>query len=185
MPDKRVFLKNSLTPAKAHQEVYKRLNAKATEELKNLLEQKHLYQSVSIDPSAFVAEIGDGVGPTESAKHDFMIWGGRDLVKEQFAFNLHLVPIPRDSSLPLPQLRITLPHASLYCRVCKRRETFTPVWFTDASNELLANTLAGVKKVTPPDGFQLFFLVYQCQRCIGTPEASARVNEFETSVHRI
>ena len=98
----------------------------------------------------------------------------RQFPKEKFSIFIHqLTMVPRAGirTQHAPTLWIVLPHPSLYCnsKGCKRRETFTPVWHTELSDSL--TTTITPKQITLPDGFQMFTLVYQCQRCLGTPEA--------------
>jgi hypothetical protein len=141
------------------------LNLTATAALQTLLEEKHLYQSVSFDPTTFAknieAEMVDGDKP------EFTKFVG-NLVSEIFGFEVHGVPPAKN--VPLPNLRFTLPNPSLYCKKCKRRETFNPVWFRDAAMELHLQNVHATVHVPPPVGFQMFFLVFQCNRCKGTPE---------------
>lgn len=60
-----------------------------------------------------------------------------------------------------------------------------PVWYTDIGNEIRVNMLSGaLKKIDLPAGFQTFFLVYQCQRCLGTPEVFlVRRDMWSISLH--
>lgn len=148
------------------------VSSQATQELKKLLEDKHLYQKFTID----LTEIVDKLGKQLLAGHVVIFgkWAQGELPKEKFSVFLHQVSAaPRGSTAAQtpPQLWITLPHPSLYCnsKGCKRRETFTPIWFTELS-QAMATTVTP-KQVTLPDGFQMFTLVYQCQRCLGKPEA--------------
>jgi hypothetical protein len=148
------------------------VSTQATQELKKLLEEKHLYQKFTIDPTEVVKKLSKPL--TNPLKAKFTIWVHSALPKEKFSVFLHQVsPVPRGSTAPqtTPQLWITLPHPSLYCnsKGCKRRETFTPIWFTEVSQAMSTTVIP--KQVTLPDGFQMFTLVYQCQRCLGTPEA--------------
>lgn len=59
----------------------------------------------------------------------------------------------------------------LFCSTCSAREAFRPIWFFEITNELLRQNLKGEKfKITFGNTFQLFYLVYQCQRCETKPE---------------
>ncbi len=144
----------------------------ATQELKKLLEEKHLYQKFTIDLTEIVEKLKRGLTVPENQR--FTPWVRIELPKEKFSIFLHQISaVPRGSTAAqtLPQLWITLPHPSLYCnsKSCKRKETFTPIWFTELSQAMA--TVVTPKQVTLPDGFQMFTLVYQCQRCLGKPEA--------------
>lgn len=148
------------------------VSGQATQELKKLLEEKHLYQKFTADMTEVVRKLAKGlvVPPTDRI---FIAWANNELPKEKFSVFLHQIsPIPRITTQTQPQfLWITLPHPSLYCnsKGCKRRETFTPIWFIELSQAI--TTVVTPKQVTLPDGFQMFTLVYQCQRCLGKPEA--------------
>jgi hypothetical protein len=63
-------------------------------------------------------------------------------------------------------LTLVLPNVSLFCRQCGRREAFAPIWSNDVSSPIVH----GGRQIKLPDGFQIFFLVYECQRCFGRPE---------------
>jgi hypothetical protein len=149
------------------------VSTQATEELKRLLEDKHLYQKFALDMAEVVGKLTKNVsaGPHRDR---FSVWVRNELPEEKFSVLLHqLSMVPRVSTATQtpPQLWITLPHPSLYCnsKGCKRRETFTPIWFTELT-QAMATTVTP-KQVALPGGFQLFTLAYQCQRCLGRPEA--------------
>ncbi len=148
------------------------VSTQATQELKKLLEEKHLYQKFTIDVTGVVEKLSKPLA--NPLKTKFTIWVHSELPKEKFSVFLHQLSLaPRGSTAThtQSQLWITLPHPSLYCnsKGCKRRETFTPIWFTELSQAMAA--VVTPKQVTLPDGFQIFTLVYQCQRCLGKPEA--------------
>lgn len=148
------------------------ISTEATQELKRLLEEKHLYQKFTIDMTEIVKKLSRGITLPGDARM-FAAWVHSELPKEKFSVFLHQIsPVPRGGTATktVPQLWITLPHPSLYCNSngCKRSETFTPIWFTEVSQAMA--TVVTPKQVTLPDGFQMFTLVYQCQRCLGTPE---------------
>jgi hypothetical protein len=63
-------------------------------------------------------------------------------------------------------LTLVPPNASLFCRQCGRREAFAPMSFTEAPSLIVQ----GGRQITIPDHLQIFFFVYQCQRCFGEPE---------------
>lgn len=148
------------------------VSEQATQELKKLLEEKHLYQKFTIDMTEVAKKLVRGLVIPPSDRI-FINWVNNELPKEKFSVFLHQIsPVPRGSATQTPlELWITLPHPSLYCnsKGCKRRETFTPIWYTELSQAMATD--ATPKKVTLPDGFQMFTLVYQCQRCLGKPEA--------------
>ena len=137
------------------------LGAKASEELKNLLENKHLYQHVSINPAEIIKQqLEQETRP--NFKTILFDWSAQELPRLRFSLG---------AAQATATLTLTLLHASLYCGKCERREAFAPIWYRDVSNEIRRLVVTGeVKQVPLPDGFQMFFLVYQCQRCLGIPE---------------
>jgi hypothetical protein len=162
------------------------LGKKASEELKNLLENKHVYQKVDINPSAFIETVQ--LEPLPGiVKEKFKIWAANDLPKHRFSLSeQQLYVAARGVAVPAPPaLTLILPHISLFCRTCGRREAFVPVWYTDVGNEIRVNMLAGAsKKLGLPDGLQMFLLLYQCQRCLGTPEGFlVRRDVWNISLH--
>jgi hypothetical protein len=76
-----------------------------------------------------------------------------------------------------PTLCLVVGNVKLFCAKCGTREAFRPIWFSDITKEMLAiNASQRVLdretfKVAFTDTFQLFSLVFQCQRCEGIPEA--------------
>src|SRR5437762_10656196 len=139
----------------------------ASQALKTLLENKHLYQSVNINPANIAKEqIEQELNP--QVKQFLYTWSATDLPKMRFTLvQQQTSAVARVASL----LTLTLPHPGLYCGKCERREAFAPVWFQEVSNEISLQMAAGVsKQITLPGGFQMFFLLYQCQHCLGTPE---------------
>jgi hypothetical protein len=146
-----------------------RLSQTASDALKSLLENKHLYQSVNINPANIAKEqieqetYGD-------VKQSLYHWSANDLPKMRFTLaQQQSSAVARGASQAT--LTLTLPHPGLYCGKCERREAFAPVWFQEVSNEISLQMAAGVsKQIALPGGFQMFFLLYQCQHCLGTPE---------------
>lgn len=148
------------------------LGTKASQELKNLLENKHLYQSVNIGPAEILKQQIDQERQA-NLKQALFAWSSQELPKMRFALaQQQLSVVARGASQAAPALTLVLHHPSLFCRNCERREAFAPIWYTDVSNEIRQAIASGVsKQVSLPDGFQHFFLVYQCQRCLGKPES--------------
>lgn len=146
------------------------LNIKASQELKNLLENKHLYQHVSINVAEVLKQQIDAESQ-QNLKTYLANWGIKELSQMRFALADRPLSLLSKGSL-VPSLVLTLvpPNASLFCKKCGRREAFAPLWFSDATNEIDKSNQHSSKQITLPDAFQLFFLVYQCQRCFSTPE---------------
>jgi hypothetical protein len=147
------------------------VNAKASEELKNLLENKHLYQHVKINAPEILKQQIDAEKQA-NLKIYLAEWGTKELPKLRFVLaDRSLSLVSKGSSTPHLVLTLVPPNASVFCGKCGRREAFAPVWYSDATNEINKLNLHASKQITLPESFQLFFLVYQCQRCFGTPEA--------------
>jgi hypothetical protein len=144
------------------------LSDRASNRLKTLLETKHLYQKVDVNPDDLVQKFSNT--KDNATNQRVLKWATETLRTEKFTLaDQQLYVAPRGVEQQ-PVLTLKLPHVSLFCKKCGRREAFAPVWFTDSSNEIRVRALAGQKPVAMPFDFQLFSLVYQCQRCLGTPE---------------
>jgi hypothetical protein len=133
------------------------LGLKASHELKNLLENKHLYQHVTINAGEILKQQIEAE-EKPNLKTDLFKWSADELPKARFIL-LH-------QQQQLNGLSLVLSNVSLVCRNCGRREAFAPVWSADVSSPFVS----GGRQITLPDGFQIFFLAYQCQRCFGKPE---------------
>ena len=146
------------------------LSDRASSQLKTLLETKHLYQKVDISPDELAKKMVDPIkDPTR--KERLQKWCKETLNNERFTLaQEQLYLADRTSADKEPVLTLKLPHVGLFCKKCGRREAFAPVWFTDSSNEMRKRGTVGQKPLEMPDTFQLFLLVYQCQRCLGIPE---------------
>ena len=150
------------------------LSEKASEELTNLLENKHLYQKTDINPSGIITSLYDKAGA--NIKVGFLRWTEEDLLTELFTvferqptFRL-MGRVARDAA----RLPLIVPHASLFCKskMCGRREAFAPIWYKDITNEIRISGMSGeTRAATLPDSFQMFLFIYQCQRCLGKPES--------------
>jgi len=66
---------------------------------------------------------------------------------------------------------VIFPIVRLFCHTCKRKEAFGPVWYQDATNEMLKH-LRGEQRVglNFDANIRLYFVAYQCQYCEGAPE---------------
>ncbi len=132
------------------------LGLKASQELKSLLENKHLYQHVTINAGEILKQQIEAENQT-NLKIYLGKWATEELPKMRFMLTNQPV---KDA------LTLALPNASLFCRYCQRREAFAPIWSADVGSPIVH----GGRQIALPDGFQIFFLVYQCQRCFGRPE---------------
>ncbi len=136
------------------------------ERLKLLLETCHLYQKVSITPE---------VTPEARAKLKILVGEQEDYDKRVSSFSLSKFSLAENQlfdehRLPTPCLIVG--NVKLFCSKCDSREAFRPVWFVDITNQLLQPLVVKDSKfkVAFQSSFQLFALVFQCQRCQGLPE---------------
>jgi len=146
------------------------INAAIAEQMKVLLETKHLYQKVSVDIDAafqtFEGHIyGDDLSLFKDAREmsaaaeATLVVGDRELFTEE------------KNGQRSPTLMLLLKSIKLFCAACESKEAFRPIWWSDATDDL--RKPAGRERVIGelPRRFQLFTLLYQCQRCIGVPQA--------------
>jgi hypothetical protein len=146
------------------------LGRKAEEAVKLLLDTKHLYQKVEIQYAETAQALHKRV--YYDHKDDFARWVNETLPREQFVLELHLTDIARLAAEIKTAILLILPHLSLVCKKCGRREAFTPVWHADLISEIRAAIASAKSKpITLPAAFQMFSLVYQCQSCLGSPES--------------
>lgn len=130
--------------------------------VKELLESKHLYQSVRLpDP--------DGLASTSAKQVDP---GAREAfgnVQVAWALGRWSLSGPSDTSYlgrggsvrPLPGVQ--LPGIKIFCRVCERIEAFNPLSGHDCVPE-------GVRDNAPSPVVQLFAVSFLCQSCRSFPE---------------
>jgi hypothetical protein len=152
------------------QSVFIWLSKKASAELKTLLENKHLYQHVNIHPTDVVKQALE-----QERNSNLNIALQKELLvklpKEPFTLSDTLLTlIGRDPSDTRTQLTLIVGNVSLFCKTCDRREVFAPVWYRDVTNEIRKHSRQGGTPIMLPDDFQLFFLTYQCQKCLGNLE---------------
>jgi hypothetical protein len=145
------------------------LGKAVSEQLKVLLETKHLYQKVSISPEKLVSAFKQRVEsaslrPFDELTQDFL--GSASFTPA----GSQLFLLGRDN-LKQPKLTLILSGLKLFCADCGSKEVANPIWYFELANELLKQHAHGELKGMPPTGFQMFFLCYQCQRCSGIPQA--------------
>lgn len=142
----------------------------AAERLKELLENKHLYQKVSIpsDKNQATRNFKMMFGSNEGMIGDF------DGLVTRFVDGRFTIAAERQFKEPghVPLLCLLVGNVKLFCSRCEAREAFRPIWFSDITNELLGlrKNSAEKFKIAFGNTFQLFSLVFQCQRCEGLPE---------------
>jgi hypothetical protein len=158
------------SPSEAVTEFLKRLNDATARELRVLLEAKHIYQKVSVDPNHLVEEVKRAVVASDLMAFETRL---RRIKETRFAPSLHgpLHMAERDGSESLiPTLVVQ--NVKLYCAKCDSPEAFAPIWCTEITNDLNNPRRVDVKfRHSTDDSFQLFVLTFQCQHCQGEPES--------------
>jgi hypothetical protein len=162
---------NGLLPLRdAQDETIRRLNIAAGNALKLLLETKHIYQKVEIEANEVCSEVQ---GLTEKDHHPFLVRWRSDFLAEPMliASTEQLREVPRTGGLPKIVLTLLLYNVKLFCSRCESSEAFAPVWYTELTNEIAKHS--SQLRITPGalKGWQIFALMYQCQRCKAAPES--------------
>jgi len=147
-------------------------NKELAEQIKLLLEQKHLYQKVSIEPGSIKASTlkrayGNLRAPIEQSIGQLLNAPLRPSTTERFA--THLSDMRREEV----ELMLVVLNVRLYCTTCQERSVFEPVFLNDLGNELLGLASRSGREF-PLNEFvtkQTFFVALQCQHCKGMPEA--------------
>jgi hypothetical protein len=146
----------------------------ASAQLKLLLETKHLYQRVSIDPvnqlTGILSEF-DAAGRTSVEKYMKDVLPGEDFLAS--AGRLRAVS-RTTTEPPVEMLCLLIGNVKLLCTSCGERELFSPLWYRDLHNELRKPVSAPIMPMRRSSSDvidQLFLLEYQCQRCKGALEA--------------
>jgi hypothetical protein len=138
------------------------------EQLKILLETKHLYQKVSIQPTAIITQLKEKLGG------DKEYYLGK--IQEGLRQRLNLTERPTFTGDTL-DLWLPVKNIKLFCERCDAREAFRPILHSDITFQVhtkhKTQKLLGTEpfKIQFPDNLQLFALVYQCQRCEFLPTA--------------
>lgn len=157
----------------------KQVNAAIAEQLRILLETKHLYQSARIDFEKIVTEMREKVISAYRVDFDNRV----QQIPAQFTLTGATQTLVGRIGIEIPLWLLTPVNVKLFCEKCNRREAFKPIWYRDATNDLRKPNYD--EPITQlPAGFQLFFLVYQCQSCQGVPEALlVRRRDWQISLH--
>jgi hypothetical protein len=151
------------------------LGTLASQNLKVLLETKHLYQRVDFDPTPVAQKLYAGMGTSrdpgaKKRAEDLEKYVKRELSRERLLLAQEQVYRPVSTAkAAVPTLVVQ--NVGLHCKKCSRREAFAPIWYIDATTETLKSLAAAKKNLSLPDTLQVFHLVYQCQRCVGAPES--------------
>jgi hypothetical protein len=136
----------------------------ATDALRTLLEERHLYQTVEVETSksawaAFLAEGGTLVSFSLGNK-DFSGWAELDWYSAGTATRDHVPGAPQATDLNNIRVVFTPPTIKVYCSLCARLE---PHNFQEA-------TVCGESALEPGrPAEQTFAFSYECQSCKGAP----------------
>jgi hypothetical protein len=146
------------------------LSKKAAEELKALLETRHLYQKIDIDPGKVAKALHNQIVIIH--QKSFGEWLSNELPGKRFALEPHFSILAKLAGQSTAGVPLILPHVSIFCKNCERREAFAPIWHSELISEIRTSISSGLSKpIALDEDFQIFSLVYQCQRCLGTPES--------------
>jgi hypothetical protein len=143
------------------------LNERLNKTYKELVETKHLYQSVIIDfESPFTEVRAKVVGPNDKEMFGKYVTTARHL-------SLFLAEEQRYSTDPnfgwnYPSLGLLLGNVKLFCSACKALETFSPASYTDVTNDIRGTN---TRIVSYPPDLQVFAISYQCETCKKLPVA--------------
>src|SRR5205809_7152382 len=104
--------------------------------MKLILEQKHLYQNVSVDPEPIKKEVlGRSIGNIHTALEGtirrLLVDRLRPSTTERFATAADNI---RQEYI---EIMLVLPSVRWYCTACKERSVFQPIWHQDLANETL------------------------------------------------
>jgi hypothetical protein len=146
------------------------LNEQLSTQVKLLLEDRHLYQKVTIDVDRIRSEILKRI-----YEHD-LEWAEEriaSLLNERLVLTSGsgVMLVPRGEA-PKPTPMLALPAVRLFCGTCSERHVFKPVWYQDATQEMMQRVAKGGEGELKFNvvGTQLFFVAYQCQHCQGEPQ---------------
>lgn len=129
----------------------RRLNGLLADQLKVLLERKHIYQRVSVDPKPILVEWRGKVYPSELKAFDHT--ADLTLGRIQFTPADNLTEI----STGVPQPNLLVQNVKVFCMECGEAEAFAPIRSAEIGYGPSTTARAGRT--------QLFSLTYQCQRC--------------------
>lgn len=157
------------------------MNAAVASSFKTLMESKGLYQSAPIDRASTLQSVRERVGQAFLSDFD-------RLISNDYPANGGL--LLAESSLlaagSQQELLVLRPvNVKLFCAKCDRDEAFKPIWSQEITNEMTKPS-AGQNRAARafPRDFQYFSLVYQCQSCLGLPEAFLiRREGFKLAIH--
>lgn len=151
-------------PAQAVLQLKKQLEALVAQQLKNLIESRHLYQSVLLAPGALLDQMLQRVG---GEFRDHVTYGFQNLIHGLWlARDPYLALRGAGESGSLTNIVFSTPDVKLFCSNCRRIEAFNSVSTEDFLQRL------------PPEGgysinrqkIQVFVASFLCQSCKSVPE---------------
>jgi hypothetical protein len=148
-----------------------------TDQLRLLLETKHLYQKVSLQPDEILSSLMPpepspavlGLIGAESEKSLFLSLASAFLSQDLTVADKLVYDKDRK-----PMRCLVVRNVKLFCATCEGREVFRPIWFVDVTKQMFESGEEKAQRanvIVSFESLQLFVLVYQCQRCEGIPVA--------------
>lgn len=158
-----------LSASSGYKKFVERLTDEASAKLKVLLETKHLYQKVRVEMARLQIEIGEMVALQQVPAFKELTDGL--LQRETISPTLGKLYSTIGGN-QVPALCIPLENVRMYCKACRRREPFVPVWHVDVTNEMLKPTSAGrgTVNVLYTGLPRHYCLAFKCQGCNSSPE---------------
>lgn len=144
---------------------------------RELVETKHLYQRVSLEPSTIAADIRSRLIGDLAKDNRFDLWVNQSL--SEFVVDVSEQPTGKTER----KIRLQPTNVKLYCPNCKEREAFAPIWVGDPNNKnwgefiqlIRSMRLAKASTAAPPQlpltTTQYLLVLYQCQACQSEPHA--------------
>jgi hypothetical protein len=144
----------------ARDELIKTISRVLANQLRVLLEEKHIYQQIVVDAPTMIATWAASVhsmGPSVQVDDG-------EFVKQRFKISAQQAFAMAVNSVPSgPWLTLIVGNVKLFCSKCDEREVFSPVWFAEMGNE--SGQSWQPEELEPV--IQLFAISFQCQRCKG------------------
>jgi hypothetical protein len=145
-------------------ELIKNISIVMGNQLRVLLEEKHIYQQIVVDAPTMIATWAASVRSMGAGIQGDEI----EFVKERFKISAQQVFAGATNSIPhSPYLTLILGNVKLFCSKCDESEVFSPVWFAEMGNE--SGQLWPSEEESQPV-VQVFAISFQCQRCKGQLE---------------
>ncbi|HYD47042.1 MAG TPA: hypothetical protein VEB21_01775 [Terriglobales bacterium] len=139
--------------------------------LLRLLEGKHIYQSIVVDPAPILQRFEGRL--SESDQWAMAAKGGTGV--DRIMLVLSDGPLRTASkdgqTAAVPTLAVQ--NVKLFCDQCDEREVFAPLWMRELNNETtrVVSHPYSSHAPTPVPGNQLFAIALRCQRCHGALSA--------------